>query len=71
MATYDEMLEQLKDAYSNLLIVQYHDQPNAIATIKSNIEILLSNMLLWKIRDCWDIDDTELCVGTQLDIIGK
>lgn len=72
MATnYDEMLEQLKEAYANLLIVQYHDQPRAIATIKANIEILLSNMLLWKIRDCWDIDDTELCVGTQLDIIGK
>jgi hypothetical protein len=69
--TYDEMLEQLKDAYANLLIVQYHDQPNAIATIKANIEILLSNMLLWKIRDCWDIDDTELCIGAQLDIIGK
>jgi hypothetical protein len=28
-------------------------------------------MLLWKIRDCWDIDDTTLCIGTQLDIIGK
>jgi len=72
MATnYTDMLEELKDAYANLLIVQYHDKPNAIATIKANIEILLSNMLLWKIRDCWDIDDTELCIGAQLDIIGK
>lgn len=72
MATnYDEMLEELKDAYANLLIVQYHEQPKAIATIKANIEILLSNMLLWKIRDCWDIDDTDLCIGAQLDIIGK
>lgn len=71
MATYDEMLEELKSAYSNLLIVQYHDKPNAIATIKANIELLLSNMLLWKIRDCWDVDDTELCIGAQLDIIGK
>ena len=71
MATYDEMLEELKEAYKSLLIVQYEGLPNATATIKANIEILLSNMLLWKIRDCWDIDDTELCVGTQLDIIGK
>jgi hypothetical protein len=71
MATYDEMLEELKSAYSGLLICQYADKPNAIATIKANIETLLSNMLLWKIRDCWDIDDTELCVGAQLDIIGK
>ena len=72
MATnYTDMLEELKTAYSSLLICQYEDKPNAVATIKANIEILLSNMLLWKIRDCWDIDDTELCVGTQLDIIGK
>ena len=72
MATnYTDMLEELKEAYANLLIVQYHDRPLAIATIKANIETLLSNMLLWKIRDCWDIDDTTLCVGAQLDIIGK
>ena len=72
MATdYNDLLEQLKTAYSSLLICQYADKPNAIATVKANIEMLLSNMLLWKIRDCWDIDDTNLCVGTQLDIIGK
>lgn len=72
MATnYTDMLEELKSAYANLLVVQYHDRPLAIATIKANIETLLSNMLLWKIRDCWDIDDTELCIGAQLDIIGK
>ena len=72
MATnYTDMLEELKSAYSNLLIAQYHQGVNSVATIKANIEILLSNMLLWKIRDCWDIDDTELCVGAQLDIIGK
>lgn len=72
MATnYTDMLEELKSAYSNLLIAQYHQGINSVATIKANIETLLSNMLLWKIRDCWDIDDTTLCVGTQLDIIGK
>jgi len=72
MATnYTDMLEELKSAYQDLLICQYEGLPNASATIKANIEILLSNMLLWKIRDCWDIDDTELCIGTQLDIIGK
>lgn len=72
MATnYTDMLEELKSAYSNLLIAQYHQGVNSVATIKANIETLLSNMLLWKIRDCWDIDDTTLCVGTQLDIIGK
>ena len=72
MATnYTDMLEELKTAYQGLLICQYEGLPNASATIKSNIEILLSHMLLWKIRDCWDIDDTELCVGAQLDIIGK
>lgn len=68
---YTDMTEQLKSAYANLLICQYADKPNAIATVKLNIEMLLSNMLLWKIRDCWDIDDKELCIGTQLDIIGK
>lgn len=71
VTNYTDMLEELKTAYSGLLICQYADKPNAIATIKANIETLLSNMLLWKIRDCWDIDDTTLCIGAQLDIIGK
>lgn len=66
--TYTDMLEELKTAYSSLLICQYADKPLAIATIKANIETLLANMLLWKIRDGFDIDTA---VGAQLDILGK
>lgn len=67
--TYDEQKQQLIDAYTNLLIVQYHDKPKAIATIKLLVETSLADMLPWKVRDlCLNVDRS---FGVQLDQIGK
>ena len=61
--------ENLLQYYSNLLIVQYHNCPKAIATVKLHIGTLLSNMIPWKLRDlCLNVDKS---VGKQLDIIGE
>lgn len=66
--TYQIMQQQLMQAYSDLLIVQYHGLPKATATIQMHIKVLSANMLLWKIRDAFDVDTS---VGTQLEILGK
>ncbi len=70
MATnYDDICNQVKEAYRQLLIVQYYDKPKAIETIKLHIDMLLMNALPWKIRDlCLNVDES---VGVQLDVIGK
>ena len=66
---YDDAKRQILDAYAHLLIVQYHDKPKAIDTIKLLAETSLADMLLWKIRNlCLNIDES---VGVQLDQIGK
>lgn len=69
MATYEDMQKQLLNNYVDLLEIQYHNKPKAIDTIKANCEILLANMLMWKIeKECLNVD---LSVGVQLDILGK
>lgn len=66
---YDDLKQQVVQAYSNLLIVQYHDKPKAVATIKMHTEMLLADMLLWKIRDlCLNVDES---IGKQLDQVGQ
>ena len=67
MAIYEEMKNEIIEAYTNLLEVQYNGLPNAYETIKLHCETLLANMVLWQIRDGFDIDTA---IGTQLDIIG-
>lgn len=65
---YEATIEELKQYYANLLIIQYQ-KPKAIATIKAHIELLLSNLLILKIREeCMNVN---VSVGVQLDIIGK
>jgi hypothetical protein len=56
------------DYYKNLLIVQYHDKPNAQAVISLFISILQAAGILFQIRDGFNIDTA---VGVQLDILGK
>lgn len=65
---YEETIEQLKQYYADLLIIQYQ-KPKAIATIKALIEQALANLLILRIRDeCMNVD---VSVGVNLDIIGK
>ena len=65
---YNEILNDLKQYYSNTLIVQYHGGPKATATIKLLVELLFQNVLLLQIRDAFD---WRTAIGTQLDIIGQ
>ena len=65
---YISLLEQLKQYYANLLIVQYNGKPKATATIKLMAELLFVNMVLLQIRDAFD---WQTATGAQLDIIGK
>ena len=65
---YISLLEQLKQYYANLLIVQYNGKPKATATIKLMAELLFVNMVLLQIRDAFD---WQTATGSQLDIIGK
>lgn len=65
---YISLLEQLKQYYANLLIIQYNGKPKATATIKLMAELLLVNMVLLQIREAFD---WQTATGSQLDIIGK
>ena len=66
---YENQKKELINAYTHLLIVQYHDKPKAIETIKLLVETSLADMLIWQVRDlCLNIDKS---VGVQLDQIGK
>ena len=69
MTDYQQICEQVKEAYRQTLIVQYYDKPKAIETIKLHIDMLLASCLPWQIRDlCLNVDES---VGKQLDDIGQ
>lgn len=61
-------LEEVKEYYSNLLIIQYHQKAKAKATVELFSSILYMNNLNEDIRNAFDIDTA---VGQQLDWIGK
>ena len=54
--------------YQNLLIIQYHDQPKAQATIDLLVGTALASGILQDIQEGFNIDTA---VGAQLDILGK
>lgn len=62
------MLEQIVQYYTNLLIIQYNNQPNARATIEALVRLLIAENLALQIKDAFDVDSA---VGAQLDTIGK
>lgn len=64
---YNEMQNEIIQAYTNLLEIQYNGLPKAVETVKLHCKTLLANMLLWQIRNGFDI---ETAIGYQLDIIG-
>ena len=61
-------ITDLVNYYFNLLIIQYHNQPKAQATIALMAETMLANGIFLDIENGFNIDT---CVGKQLDIIGK
>jgi len=58
----------LIEYYSNLLIIQYHDQPKAKATIELFVKEALANGVAFDVQNGYDL---ETAVGKQLDVIGK
>lgn len=64
MATIDEV----KEYYADLLILQYRNKPKARDTIKMGVDIYTGDGLLLQLSDCLNLDTAQ---GAQLDIIGK
>ncbi len=61
-------LQDLINYYVNLLIVQYHNKPKAMATIQLLAETLIANNIFLQIENAFDVDTA---IGKQLDILGK
>ena len=61
-------IDEVKEYYANLLILQYRNKPKARETIKLGVDIYTGDGLLLQLADCLNID---IAVGAQLDIIGK
>lgn len=61
-------IQELKDYYSNTLIVQYHDKPKAKQTIEMLVYLVFSEMLLFQVQNAFN---WKTAVGKQLDIIGQ
>lgn len=66
-------ISSLVDYYANLLIIQYHDQPNAIATIELLANSALADGVAIDVQNAYNIDDEQgaTAIGLQLDVIGK
>lgn len=60
--------QQIVEYYTNLLIIQYNQQPKARATISLFINELMASGVIFDVRDGYNIDTA---IGLQLDILGK
>ena len=65
---YSDTTNQLKEYYSNTLIMQYNNKPKAKQTIEFLVDLIFADALLMQIQDAFD---WKTAVGEQLDIIGK
>lgn len=62
------VINDIKEYYANLLILQYRNKPKARETIKTGIDIYLGDGVVLQLENLLDIDTAE---GEQLNIIGK
>lgn len=67
MPDYTTDIEEVKEYYANLLILQYRGKPKARETVKEGVSIYIGDTVLFQLQDILDIDVAE---GAQLDIIG-
>lgn len=70
--------EQIKQYYSNLLILQYLSKPKAVATIQLSVSGVIMDQLPTQVANAYVIGDTTIdgvlypgAVGVQLDVLGK
>lgn len=68
---YEAALKELEDYYSGLLIVQYHGKKKAVGMIKSLVRALFADMIIFKIRDGFNLVNQPYAMGKQLDCIGE
>nr|DAJ74724.1 MAG TPA: Protein of unknown function (DUF2612) [Caudoviricetes sp.] len=68
MVDYTQDINDVKEYYADLLILQYRNKPKARKTVKMGVDIYMGNQVLFQLQDILDIDKAE---GSQLDIIGK
>lgn len=68
MIDYTTDIENVKNYYADLLILQYHSKTRARETVKLGAEIYMGDGIVFQLQDVLDIDTAE---GAQLDIIGK
>jgi hypothetical protein len=61
-------IDDIKEYYANLLILQYRNKLKARETIKAGIDIYLGDGVVLQLQDILDIDTAE---GEQLNLIGK
>lgn len=62
------VLENVRNYYADLLIIQYRNKPKARATIKLGANLYMADGLIFDLNNILDIDTA---VGAQLDLIGK
>ena len=62
------IIDDIKEYYANLLILQYRNKPKARETIKLGVDIYTGDGVLLQLMNILDIDKAE---GAQLDLIGK
>lgn len=67
---YEAALEEIQNYYQNLIIMQYQ-KPKARALIANLVKHLFADMVLFKIRDGFNILKEPFAVGKQLDCIGE
>lgn len=61
-------IDDIKEYYANLLILQYRNKFKARETIKAMVDLYLADGLVLQLENILDIDTA---VGAQLDLIGK
>ena len=61
-------IDDIKEHYADLLIMQYHSQYKARETVKDGVDIYTGDGVLLDLMNTLDIDTAE---GYQLDLIGK
>lgn len=62
------IIDDVKEYYANLLILQYRNKPKARETVKLGVDVYTGDGLLYQLANILDIDTAQ---GAQLDIIGK
>lgn len=66
-----QTVNELLNYYVGLLIIQYANQPKAMATINLLAAALMANGVYLDVLNGYNITGDNTAIGTQLDIIGK